>query len=77
MIGTFIAVFVVLMLVVLGMAVGVLNGRAPLKGSCGGLGAVGVERACGCTDVCANEAAEQEKAAAQADSKAAPQRYTP
>lgn len=56
MIGTFVAVFAVLMLVVIGMAVGVMFGRAPLKGSCGGLGNVGVERACGCTDVCANEA---------------------
>lgn len=53
--GTFIAVFVVLMLVVIGMSVGVIFGRPPLKGSCGGLGNVGVERACGCTDVCANE----------------------
>lgn len=56
MMGTFIAVFVILMLVVIAMAVGVLFGRAPIKGSCGGLGNVGVERACGCTDVCANEA---------------------
>lgn len=55
MIGTFIAVFAVLMLVVIGMGIGVIFGRAPLKGSCGGLGNVGVERACGCTDVCANE----------------------
>lgn len=55
MIGTFIAVFTVLMLVVIGMSVGVLFGRAPIKGSCGGLANVGVERACGCTDVCANE----------------------
>lgn len=55
MIGTFIAVFCVLMLVVIGMAVGILFGRAPIKGSCGGLANVGVERACGCTDVCANE----------------------
>lgn len=53
--GTFIAVFVVLMLVVIGMGIGVIFGRPPLKGSCGGLGNVGVERACGCTDVCANE----------------------
>lgn len=42
MIGTFIAVFCVLMLVVIGMAVGILFGRAPIKGSCGGLANVGV-----------------------------------
>lgn len=28
------------------MAVGVLSGRSPIKGSCGGLGAVGVDSAC-------------------------------
>ncbi|WP_298644747.1 (Na+)-NQR maturation NqrM [uncultured Cardiobacterium sp.] len=52
---TFIVVFIVLMLVGVGMAVGVIFGRAPIKGSCGGLGAVGVERACGCKDVCENK----------------------
>ena len=52
---TFIIVFIVLMLVGAGMAVGVIFGRKPIKGSCGGLGAVGVERACGCKDVCENE----------------------
>lgn len=62
--GTFIAVFVVLMLVVIGMGIGVIFGRAPLKGSCGGLGNVGVERACGCTDVCANETQQSQTAVA-------------
>lgn len=76
MIGMFIAVFVVLMLVVLGMGIGVMFGRAPLKGSCGGLANVGVERACGCTDVCANEAAEQE-AAQKRQSAAGVERYRP
>jgi hypothetical protein len=32
-----------------GMAVGVLAGRAPIKGSCGGMGALGVDTAC---DLC-------------------------
>ncbi len=31
------------------MAVGVINGRAPIKGSCGGMGALGVDTAC---DIC-------------------------
>ena len=30
---------VVLLLIVAGMAIGVMRGRAPLKGSCGGVGA--------------------------------------
>ena len=66
---TFIIAFIMLMLVGAGMAVGVIFGRAPIKGSCGGLGAVGVERACGCKDVCENETKGEnggEKSTAQA-----------
>ena len=33
-------------LVMAGMAVGVMAGRPPIKGSCGGLGALGIETAC-------------------------------
>ena len=33
-------------LVMAGMAVGVIMGRSPIKGSCGGLGAVGIDSAC-------------------------------
>lgn len=54
--STFIVAFIILMLVGAGMAIGVIFGRQPIKGSCGGLGAVGVERACGCKDVCENKA---------------------
>ena len=53
--STFIVAFIILMLVGAGMAIGVIFGRQPIKGSCGGLGAVGVERACGCKDVCENK----------------------
>ncbi|SUO94544.1 (Na+)-NQR maturation NqrM [Suttonella ornithocola] len=51
---TFLIIFVIFALVIVAMAVGVIFGRKPISGSCGGLGAVGVERACGCTDVCKN-----------------------
>jgi hypothetical protein len=36
-------------LVIAGMAVGVIAGRSPIKGSCGGMGALGVDTAC---DLC-------------------------
>lgn len=38
---------VIVALLFAAMAVGVLLGRAPMKGSCGGLGAVGIEGDCG------------------------------
>lgn len=43
---TWLAVFVVMLLVVLGMAVGVIGGRKPLAGSCGGIAALGIEKEC-------------------------------
>ena len=36
-------------LVIGAMAVGVIAGRPPIKGSCGGMGALGVDSAC---DIC-------------------------
>lgn len=36
-IGTLAASFIIIVLAVAGMAIGVLAGRAPIKGSCGGL----------------------------------------
>ena len=41
----FISILVVA-LVIAGMAIGVIMGRPPIKGSCGGLGALGVDQAC-------------------------------
>jgi uncharacterized protein len=42
----FIITVLVFCLVMAAMAVGVMNGRAPIKGSCGGIGALGVDTAC-------------------------------
>ncbi len=42
----FLLTLIVVGLVIAGMAIGVILGRAPIKGSCGGLGAVGIEGAC-------------------------------
>lgn len=52
---TLLVVFAVFLFTVLAMAIGVMFGRKPIAGSCGGLGAVGVEKACGCKDSCAEE----------------------
>ena len=45
----FILAFLVFFGLVLLMAIGVLFKRAPLKGSCGGLGQIGLREAC---DIC-------------------------
>jgi len=46
---TMILSFVILSLIVVGMSVGVLMGRKPIAGSCGGMTALGMDVAC---DVC-------------------------
>ena len=42
----FLLSFVILLAVVAGMAIGVMKGRAPISGSCGGLNNLGVGGAC-------------------------------
>lgn len=46
---TFILATVFIGIVMAIMAVGVIMGRGPIKGSCGGMGALGFDKAC---DVC-------------------------
>lgn len=45
--STFIAAFVLLLVIVAGMAIGVIFGRGAIKGSCGGLNQVGLSGSCG------------------------------
>ena len=48
----FLVVFTVMLLFVVLMAIGLILGRKPIKGSCGGMSAVGMEAAC---DVCGGD----------------------
>ncbi|GAB5414053.1 MAG: (Na+)-NQR maturation NqrM [Congregibacter sp.] len=48
----FVLTFLIMALIVAGMAVGAMAGRGPLKGSCGGLSAVGIEGKC---DICGDD----------------------
>ncbi|HDZ57565.1 MAG TPA: (Na+)-NQR maturation NqrM [Pseudomonas xinjiangensis] len=38
--------FLLMSLIVAGMAVGVMMGRKPIAGSCGGIGLVGLDKSC-------------------------------
>jgi len=56
--STLVIVFGAMLLFVILMAVGVLMGRKPISGSCGGMAAIGMESAC---DVCGGDKTKCEK----------------
>lgn len=47
--GTFILALLIVVLLVAGMSVGVIFGRKPISGTCGGIGALGISSSC---DIC-------------------------
>ncbi len=67
----FILSFLILVAIVAGMAVGVMRGREPISGTCGGLNNIGVDGAC---EICGGNPAqcEQETGAGDTTSGAAP-----
>lgn len=50
--GTFLITFGVFIAVIVALALGYIFQNKALKGSCGGLGAVGVDKVCSCKDTC-------------------------
>ncbi|MCE9677969.1 (Na+)-NQR maturation NqrM [Shewanella sp. AS1] len=50
--GTFVAAFVVLLLFFVLMSIGYIVKQKAVAGSCGGLGALGIEKACDCDEPC-------------------------
>lgn len=54
----FLLSFLILMAVVAGMAIGVIRGREPISGSCGGLNNLGVDGAC---EICGGNPAKCEQ----------------
>jgi hypothetical protein len=60
--GTFLTTFIVILAVVALMAIGVIFGRRPIAGSCGGLTRLGLE--CHCDQPCAKKLARMQAEAA-------------
>lgn len=60
-------VFAVMLLVVLGMSIGVIMGRKPIAGSCGGIANLGIEKEC---SICGGDFSKCEEVQRQEDSSA-------
>jgi hypothetical protein len=59
--STFILAFVFFVAMVLAMAVGYLVQKKTISGSCGGLGALGISKACDCPEPCDRKKARMER----------------
>jgi hypothetical protein len=73
---TFVFAFIFFLVMVSAMSVGYFVQKKSIAGSCGGLGAIGIEKACDCPEPCdrrkareARESARQEKIASWQDNK--------
>ena len=67
--STFLITFAVFLLVITGMAIGVIFHRRSISGSCGGLGAIGIEKECNCPEPCDARLKREARAAKQAEWK--------
>ena len=63
--STFILALLVVGIVIAAMAIGVIFGRKPIAGSCGGLGAVGLDCEGGCENPCPKRLARMKAQAEQ------------
>lgn len=61
--------FLLMALVVAGMAVGVMMGRKPIAGSCGGIGMLGLEKSCSICGGNPNKCEENDSASEKGDAK--------
>ena len=59
--STFILAFLFFLTMVLAMAIGYVVQRKTISGSCGGLGALGVDKACDCPEPCDRKKARVER----------------
>ncbi|MEI8631133.1 (Na+)-NQR maturation NqrM [Vibrio sp. PP-XX7] len=69
--STFLITFVMFLAVITAMAVGYIFQKKMVKGSCGGLGAVGIDRVCNCPEPCDARKKREAKEAVRAEQLAA------
>jgi len=63
----FLITFGLFMLITAAMAVGYIFQKKSISGSCGGLGAIGIDKACDCPEPCDRRKAREAKEAARAE----------
>ena len=63
--STFILAFALFLLMGIAMGIGYIVQKKTISGSCGGLGALGVEKACDCPEPCDRKKARMEREAAR------------
>ncbi|MCC2605146.1 (Na+)-NQR maturation NqrM [Planctobacterium marinum] len=59
--STFLLAFVFFLIVVAAMAIGYILQNKTISGSCGGLGALGIDKACDCPEPCDRKKARIER----------------
>ena len=59
--STFILTFALFLIMIAIMAVGYIVQRKKISGSCGGLGALGIDKACDCPEPCDRKKARMER----------------
>ncbi len=65
--ATYLVTFAVFLAVIAAMAVGYIFQKKMVKGSCGGLGSVGIEKVCNCPEPCDARKKREAKAALRAE----------
>jgi len=63
--STFVLALVIVGFLILAMSIGVIMGRSPIKGTCGGIGALGVDGAC---EICGGDTRKCEEETRRDDS---------
>ena len=62
--STFLLVLLIVVLLIAGMSVGVIFGRKPISGTCGGIGALGISASC---DICGGNTQKCEESRSESD----------